>query len=66
MEQQAMSPETTTDRGITLTDPAVRDLPAQPQAAAPPPRTGPLSGLERAAFFAALRRKADQRIAGFG
>jgi hypothetical protein len=31
-----------------------------------PSESGPLSGLERAAFFAALRRKADQRIAAFG
>ncbi len=27
--------------------------------------TGPLSGIERAAFFAALRRKADARLAQF-
>jgi hypothetical protein len=29
-------------------------------------RAGPLSGLERAAFFAALRRKADARLAALG
>ncbi|WP_144186221.1 hypothetical protein [Elioraea rosea] len=28
-------------------------------------RSGPLSGAERAAFFAALRRKADARLAQF-
>lgn len=28
-------------------------------------RSGPLSGPERAAFFAALRRKADARLAQF-
>ena len=67
-----MSPETTTaDRESMMTDRALRDRMGR-DAAAPlsgavsAPLSGPLSGLERAAFFAALRRKADQRLAEFG
>jgi hypothetical protein len=32
----------------------------------PPPMTGPLTGAEREAFFAALRRKAERRSAELG
>lgn len=63
MGNAAMSPETMTpEREILFTDIPARDQPPRQ----PSPALGPLSGLERAAFFAALRRKADQRIAEFG
>jgi hypothetical protein len=41
------------------------DAPREERAPAPA-AAGPLSGLERAAFFAALRRKADARLAALG
>jgi len=44
-------------------------VPGSPSAVAgagPRPAAGPLGGLERAAFFAALRRKADARLAALG
>ncbi len=63
-----MRPDTiTTDREPARTEQAPRDQRARtaPHGEAPGPG-GPLSGIERAAFFAALRRKADQRLAEFG
>lgn len=68
MGDEAMSPDTImTDRATAETDQQARDqrLGALP-AREPSPAAGPLSGLERAAFFAALRRKANQRLAEFG
>ena len=63
-----MSPDTiTTDRATEQTDQALCDQRARALVArAPTDACGPLSSLERAAFFAALRRKADQRLAELG
>lgn len=63
-----MSPDTITiDREPARAELTLRDQRARtaPPREAPGPG-GPLSGLERAAFFAALRRKADQRLGEFG
>jgi hypothetical protein len=57
-----MRPDTTLSEREAVSD----DRPAREPSQTPRPSTGPLSGIERAAFFAALRRKADQRVAEFG
>ncbi|MCU0985259.1 MAG: hypothetical protein MUC89_09995 [Acetobacteraceae bacterium] len=57
-----MRPDTMPSERETISD----DRPTREPTPPPRPSTGPLSGIERAAFFAALRRKADQRVAEFG
>jgi hypothetical protein len=76
MGDAGMSTEMTGWRDSALRDHAAHESlatgaapPHAPLSGSPPPvppLAGPLSGIERAAFFAALRRKADQRIATFG
>lgn len=55
--QDASSPGEQAGHGVAADGPALL---------AGPPMTGPLTGAEREAFFAALRRKADQRAAELG